>query len=53
MKNQLTCKHARGNGARALVCKKTNAKCPYQKWCDIKRYYELKSTCSSCKDFEK
>ncbi len=51
--NQLTCQHIRGNGAHAYVCQKTGIRCPYQSWCNIKRVYEIKATCESCKDFEK
>ena len=50
--NQLTCKNTRGNGASAFVCNKTGARCPYQKWCELKRRYEFKLTCKTCKDFE-
>lgn len=49
--NKISCKHVRGNGAELLVCELTNKRCPFQRWCNIRRIYELKSTIVECKDF--
>ena len=52
MSNQkISCKHARGNGGAPIKCLLSGDRCPYQRWCRIRRMFETKPTVIECKDF--
>lgn len=50
----LECANSSGNGAGKFVCDFTNQICPYQRWCTVKKLFEIKDTAfTQCANFKK
>jgi len=52
-KDEFKCDNLIGNGAGAYKCKLTHDACPYQRWCHIKRLFEIKPDALHCKDYRR
>nr|DAG33927.1 MAG TPA: hypothetical protein [Bacteriophage sp.] len=52
MKEKIPCTYLQGNGANWYKCSKKGTNCPFQRWCNKKRVFELQPTIRQCPDLK-